>query len=44
MSIIIPIVITALLLGVYAKKMTPALWTLMSTVILVVIVFFYARH
>jgi hypothetical protein len=44
MTIILPILIVSLALGVAAKRMSAALWVLMGAVIVVSIVYFMMRH
>ena len=44
MTIIVPILIVSLLVGVFAKRMTPALWGLVAIVILVTLTHFYLKN
>jgi hypothetical protein len=44
MSLVLPIVIAAVLIGAFARRITPRLWILMACVILVTITHFYMKH
>lgn len=44
MSIIVPIVIVSLVVGIFAKKMTFPLWMVMGLVILATLTRFYMKH
>jgi hypothetical protein len=44
MSIIVPIVLVSLAIGVFAKRMTATLWMLVAVVIVVSAARFYMAH
>ncbi len=44
MSLIVPIAFIALLVGAFAKQMTPRLWTLVGVVIVASVAWFSLHH
>ncbi len=44
MTLILPILIASLVMGIATKRMTTPLWMLMTAIIVVAIGYFYIRH